>query len=57
MWRVIMKNESMHKGEHDYAYYMETVKFIRDLVHGYVYLTPFELRLVDTMEFQRLKDI
>lgn len=52
-----MKNESMHKGEHDYAYYMETVKFIRDLVHGYVYLTPFELRLVDTMEFQRLKDI
>lgn len=39
------------------GYYFTTVKFIRDLVHGYVYLTKFELDLIDTMEFQRLKDI
>jgi len=39
------------------AYYMESVKFIRDMVHGYVYLTEFDLELIDTIEFQRLKDI
>lgn len=39
------------------SYYMDTVKFIRDLVHGYVYLTKFDLKLIDTPEFQRLKDI
>ncbi len=37
--------------------YFATVKFIRDLVHDYVYLTKFELELIDTVEFQRLKDI
>ena len=39
------------------GYYLDSVKFVRDLVHGYVYLTKFELKLVDTIEFQRLKDI
>ena len=38
-------------------FYLEPVKFIRDLVHGYVYLTKFDLELIDTPEFQRLKDI
>ena len=37
--------------------YFKTEKFIRDLVHGYVYLTNYELELIDTTEFQRLKDI
>ena len=41
----------------DKDYYFKTVKFIRDNVHGYVYLTKFELELIDTREFQRLKDI
>lgn len=39
------------------AYYFDRIKFIRDLVHGYVYLTEFELELIDTLQFQRLKDI
>lgn len=38
-------------------YYMDDVKFVRDLAHGYIYLTEFELKLIDTPEFQRLKDI
>ena len=38
-------------------FYVEPVKFIRDLVHGYVYITKFELEIIDTPEFQRLKDI
>lgn len=41
----------------DKSYYFEEVKFIRDRVHGYIYLTRFELELIDTKEFQRLKDI
>lgn len=46
------KDEKETKG-----YYLDPVKFIRDLVHGYVYLTKFELKLIDTIEFQRLKDV
>lgn len=45
------------KASRDKAYYTESVKFIRDTVHGYVYLTRFDLELIDTPEFQRLKDI
>ena len=43
--------------KNDYAYYFEPKKMIRDLVHGYVNLTEFELKLIDTASFQRLKDI
>lgn len=39
------------------SYYLDARKFIRDLVHGYVYLTDFDLKLIDTPEFQRLKDV
>lgn len=38
-------------------YYMKSVKFVRDLVLGYIYLTKFDLTIIDTLEFQRLKDI
>lgn len=39
------------------SYYFDTIKIVRDLVHGYVNLTEFELELIDTVSFQRLKDI
>ena len=38
-------------------YYLEPNKIIRDLVHEYINVTDFELRLIDTVFFQRLKDI
>lgn len=38
-------------------YYLKSNKFIRDHAHEYVFLTDFELSLVDTVEFQRLKDV
>ena len=38
-------------------YYLKPKKFIRDHAHGYVFITDFELSLIDTIEFQRLKDI
>lgn len=37
--------------------YIYEGKIIRDLVHDYFNLTPFELELIDTIPFQRLKDI
>lgn len=43
--------------KNDYAYYFEPKKMIRDLAHGYVNLTEFELKIIDTESFQRLKDI
>lgn len=39
------------------SYYFEPQKIIRDLVHGYVNVTEFELKIIDTIPFQRLKDI
>lgn len=39
------------------SFYLEPTKIIRDLVHGYINLTRFELQLIDTIEFQRLKDV
>lgn len=33
------------------------VKILRDLVHGYINLTEFELKVINTIYFQRLKDI
>lgn len=43
--------------KNNYAYYFEPKKMFRDLAHGYVNLTEFELTLIDTISFQRLKDI
>ena len=37
--------------------FLKPVKFVRDLVLGYVYLTKFDIKIIDTLEFQRLKDI
>lgn len=37
--------------------YFKTTKIIKDLVHGYINLTEFDLKLIDTIEFQRLKDV
>ena len=39
------------------SYYFEPVKIVRDLVHEYINLTKFDLKLIDTVSFQRLKDI
>lgn len=39
------------------SYYFNSCKLIRDLVHGYVHLTAFELKIIDSVPFQRLKDI
>ena len=39
------------------SYYLEPFKNIRDLIHGYINLTQFELKIIDTVSFQRLKDI
>lgn len=38
-------------------YYLKPNKFIRDHAHEYVFITDFELSLIDTIEFQRLKDV
>lgn len=38
-------------------YYFKTIKVIRDLVHEYINLTEFDLKIIDTVEFQRLKDV
>ena len=39
------------------SYYLKPVKIIRDAVHGYVNLTKFDLKLIDTVPFQRLGDV
>ena len=39
------------------SYYLGSYKIIRDLVHGYVNLSKYEMMLIDTPSFQRLKDI
>lgn len=52
-----LKAESDGQNVMALGFYLDTDKFVRDLVHGYVYLTKFELKLIDTIEFQRLKDI
>lgn len=39
------------------SYYLKPVKIIRDAVHGYVNLTKFDLKLIDTVQFQRLGDV
>jgi len=39
------------------SYYFEPQKIIRDLIHEYINITDFELEIIDTVAFQRLKDI
>lgn len=39
------------------SYYFEPIKIVRDLVHEYINLTRFDLEVIDTISFQRLKDI
>lgn len=41
----------------DENYCFKPKKIIRDLVHGYINLTPLDIALIDTIEFQRLKDV
>ena len=53
--RQSMENQGTRKMSR--SYYMKTVKIIRDLVHGYINLTRFDLKLIDTVPFQRLSDI
>lgn len=48
-------NQQMEKSKK--SYYFDSDKFIRDMVHGYVYLTKFDMDLISTVEFQRLRDI
>ncbi len=38
-------------------YFFDSHKIVRDLVHGYVNLSNFELEIIDTVQFQRLKDV
>lgn len=40
-----------------YPELFKTRKVLRDLVHGYINLTEFDLEIIDTKYFQRLKDI
>ena len=40
-----------------YDPYLKPIKFVRDLSLGYVYLTKFDLEIIDTLSFQRLKNI
>ncbi len=44
-------------GQQSRTYYFETQKIIRDLVHEYINVTDFELEIIDTVAFQRLKDV
>ncbi|OJU12090.1 MAG: hypothetical protein BGN88_02660 [Clostridiales bacterium 43-6] len=39
------------------SFYFKPIKIVRDLVHEYVSLTKFDLKIIDTLEFQRLKDV
>lgn len=50
-----LRNSEMRKS--DKSYYFNSDKFVRDLVHGYVYLTKFDMDLISTHQFQRLRDV
>ena len=38
-------------------YYLKPNKLIRDHAHEYVFFTDFERTIIDTIEFQKLKDV
>lgn len=50
------QNKKVSK-KYNKSYYFDSDKFVRDLVHGYVYLTKFDIELISTEQFQRLRDI
>ena len=50
-----IKNNQSQKANK--SYYFDSDKFVRDLIHGYVYLTKFDIDLISTEQFQRLRDI
>lgn len=41
----------------NFEYDLKPVKIVRDLIHGYINLTRFDLDIIDTHNFQRLKDV
>lgn len=43
--------------DNEWDRYFTPKKIIRDLVHGYINLTEFELEIIDKAPFQRLKDV
>ncbi len=47
----------MQKKKMSVSYCFKPAKFIRDIPHGYVNITSFDIDLIDTIQFQRLKDI
>lgn len=47
----------MKKPMQSKIYYFKPHKIIRDLIHEYVNVTDFELKIIDTIAFQRLKDV
>ena len=49
--------DSSDTTKQSWDYYFKPAKIIRDLAHGYVRLTKFELEIIDQAPFQRLKDI
>lgn len=51
------KQNNKYSKKSQKAYYFNSEKFVRDLVHGYVYLTGFDIELISTEQFQRLRDI
>lgn len=46
-----------HSSKENWNRYFTPQKVIRDLAHGYISLTEFELEIIDKAPFQRLKDI
>lgn len=52
-----MDKEVYASNSYSKEYYFNSCKFVRDMSLGYVYLTQFDLDIIDTIYFQRLKDI
>lgn len=44
---------AMKKPMQSKIYYFKPHKIIRDLIHEYVNVTDFELKIIDTIAFQR----
>lgn len=55
--KIYIKRKGNNMGRQSKSYYFEPKKIIRDLVHEYINVTDFELEIIDTIAFQRLKDV